>query len=160
MADLFKATHYLHSKSPAIVHRDIKPENVLVFPHGVKLADFGTANYVDRINKDSVCGTPEYLCPEIITKQGHNHKVDVWCLGVLMYELLSGKTPFVMENRAQTISLEDRFKALTANILVSSDPHTQGFRGNRIPRRVFYIGSSRFDQQVLAKGPRSTNLMC
>lgn len=118
MADLFKAVSYLHSREPAIVHRDIKPENILVFPEGVKVADFGTANYVDRIHKDTVCGTPEYLCPEMITKQGHNQKVDVWCLGVLMYEMLSGKTPFMVENTAKSMTVEERFKALTINILV------------------------------------------
>src|SRR3990167_7279480 len=118
MSDLFKATQYLHNRLPAIVHRDIKPENVLVFPEGVKLADFGTANFVERTHKDSVCGTPEYLCPEMITKQGHDQKVDVWCLGILMYELLSGKTPFVSEVHSEKMNLEDRFRALTANILV------------------------------------------
>lgn len=118
MADLFKAVSYLHSRKPAIVHRDIKPENILVFPEGVKVADFGTANYVDRIHKDTVCGTPEYLCPEMITKQGHNQKVDVWCLGVLMYEMLSGKTPFMVENTTKGMTVEERFKALTINILV------------------------------------------
>lgn len=137
------------------MHRDIKPENILVFPEGVKLADFGTANYVDRTHKDTVCGTPEYLCPEMITKQGHNQKVDVWCLGVLMYEMLSGKTPFMVDHTAKSMTLEEKFKALTINILVGV-VLCAGYRGDRFSTGVFHSRGERSYQQVSPQGPRTT----
>jgi len=92
IGSLVLAMEYLHSKS--IAYRDLKPENVLIDDEGyVKLCDFGFAKKIDNVTY-TVCGTAEYLAPEIITKEGHGKSVDWWALGILMYESLTGQVPF------------------------------------------------------------------
>eukprot|EP01016_Furgasonia_blochmanni_P044644 TRINITY_DN6219_c0_g3_i4.p2 TRINITY_DN6219_c0_g3~~TRINITY_DN6219_c0_g3_i4.p2 ORF type:complete len:222 (+),score=51.51 TRINITY_DN6219_c0_g3_i4:452-1117(+) len=83
---------YLHSKN--IVYRDLKPENLLIAADGyLKLTDFGFAKYVEG-RTYTLCGTPEYLAPEILLNKGHGKPVDWWCLGILVYEMLAGIDPF------------------------------------------------------------------
>lgn len=91
MAQIIKAVAYLHNKSPPILHRDLKPENILLKDKEIKLCDFGWSN-VDKkdVVRNTFCGTPEYLSPEMILGTGHDEKVDVWSLGVLMYEMFTG----------------------------------------------------------------------
>lgn len=83
----------MHSQDPQIIHRDIKPENLLIFPGSLKVADFGWSNF-HSYSRQTYCGTPDYLAPEMITGENHDAKLDVWALGVLLYELLVGKAPF------------------------------------------------------------------
>ena len=66
--DIVRPVDYMHRQSPPVVHRDIKPENILCFGDSLKLADFGSSNMIDKIMKETVCGTPEYLSPEMILK--------------------------------------------------------------------------------------------
>lgn len=88
------AVEYLHSQVPPIIHRDIKPENIMFDKmNKVKLCDFGFSNYYDEERK-TACGTLEYLPPEIVEKRGHDTSVDIWSLGVLLYEMFTGVTPF------------------------------------------------------------------
>ena len=96
MREVISAIKYLHTRNPPIIHRDIKPENILLDQEGrCKLADFGWSNFdVGDKFRDTYCGTPEYLAPEMITKSGHNESVDIWALGVLLFEMLTGRTPF------------------------------------------------------------------
>ncbi len=96
MKDVISAVYYLHNMKPIIIHRDIKPENVLLADGLVaKLTDFGWSNYMQEDQKrTTVCGTPIYLAPEIIKEQGHDEKVDIWCIGVLLFELITGNVPF------------------------------------------------------------------
>lgn len=101
MRDLLEAVHCLHSYD--IVHRDIKPENVLAvsksFPLRVKLADFGLADFVleNSFGEKSTCGmygTPFFVAPEVIRAETYTPAVDIWSLGVLCYNMLSGTLPF------------------------------------------------------------------
>jgi protein kinase A len=83
---------YLHSKD--IVYRDLKPENIVIGADGyLKLTDFGFAKVVLG-RTYTICGTPEYIAPEVILNKGHSLAVDWWALGVLIYELLVGIDPF------------------------------------------------------------------
>uniref|UniRef100_A0A8C9I877 Uncharacterized protein n=1 Tax=Piliocolobus tephrosceles TaxID=591936 RepID=A0A8C9I877_9PRIM len=95
-AEIICAIEYLHSKE--IVYRDLKPENILLDRDGhIKLTDFGFAKkLVDRTW--SLCGTPEYLAPEVIQSKGHGRAVDWWALGILIFEMLSGFPPFFDDN--------------------------------------------------------------
>ncbi|ELT89101.1 hypothetical protein CAPTEDRAFT_228781 [Capitella teleta] len=91
------AIKYLHSLS--IVHRDVKPENILICEHpdgtlSLKLGDFGLATVVHE-PLYTVCGTPTYISPEVLTENGYGLKVDVWATGVITYILLCGFPPFV-----------------------------------------------------------------
>ncbi|XP_050633711.1 cAMP-dependent protein kinase catalytic subunit PRKX-like [Macaca thibetana thibetana] len=95
-AEIICAIEYLHFKE--IVYRDLKPENILLDRDGhIKLTDFGFAKkLVDRTW--TLCGTPEYLAPEVIQSKGHGRAVDWWALGILIFEMLSGFPPFFDDN--------------------------------------------------------------
>lgn len=86
-----------------MVYRDLKPENVLINYDGyIKLADFGLSKM--DINLDeatTICGTPEYLAPEIVLKQAYGKAVDWWTLGSIIYEMLVGIPPFYTQNRME-----------------------------------------------------------
>ena len=90
MAD---ALMYLHSKH--VIHRDIKPENLLIGITGqLKVGDFGWSVHAPGNRRTTLCGTLDYLPPEMVEGREHTEKVDNWALGVLMYEFLIGKPPF------------------------------------------------------------------
>ena len=98
--DVISALYYLHHMSPPIIHRDIKPENILIDEKmRAKLSDFGWSNYLKgNYKRTTICGTPIYLAPEIINNTGHDEKIDIWCVGVLMFELMTGQAPWKGED--------------------------------------------------------------
>ncbi|KAG6899974.1 Serine/threonine-protein kinase ark1 [Termitomyces sp. T159_Od127] len=87
------ALRYLHSKH--VIHRDIKPENLLLGLGGeLKIADFGWSVHAPGNRRTTMCGTPDYLPPEMVEGKEHDERVDHWALGVLTYEFLVGAAPF------------------------------------------------------------------
>ncbi|XP_053211479.1 serine/threonine-protein kinase Sgk2-like [Panonychus citri] len=94
-AEITLALGYLHSQG--IVYRDLKPENILLDCDGhVVLTDFGLCKdgLRDRDTTSTFCGTPEYLAPEVLRKEAYDRRVDWWCLGAVLYEMLYGLPPF------------------------------------------------------------------
>jgi len=89
---------FIHSKN--IIHRDLKPENLLFTVDGyTKLTDFGFAKVVEPGARTyTLCGTPEYIAPEVLLNKGHGKPVDWWTLGILIYEMIVGQPPFCDED--------------------------------------------------------------
>ncbi|KAK3145972.1 hypothetical protein QOZ80_3BG0259930 [Eleusine coracana subsp. coracana] len=101
VASLAGALAYCHKKQ--VIHRDIKPENLLLDIEGrLKIADFGWAVRTNA-KRHTLCGTIDYLAPEMIEKKAHDHAVDNWTLGILCYEFLYGKPPFEAEEQDDTL---------------------------------------------------------
>eukprot|EP00803_Ostreobium_quekettii_P000241 evm.model.scf_1252.3 EVM.evm.TU.scf_1252.3 scf_1252:22586-28170(-) len=100
-ACVIQAFEYLQESH--VVYRDLKPENLLINVDGyLKVTDFGFAKKMASGGKTyTLCGTPEYLAPELVTQTGHNHAADWWAVGVLIFELVTGRPPFYDDDRVK-----------------------------------------------------------
>ncbi|ORX87490.1 Pkinase-domain-containing protein [Anaeromyces robustus] len=112
MLQLIDATIYMHKKH--VIHRDLKLGNLLLDDNmDLKIADFGLAAMIQHEGerKKTICGTPNYIAPEVLfdSGKGHSYEVDIWSLGVIMYTLLVGKPPF------QTREVEAIYKKIKEN---------------------------------------------
>ena len=109
------AIYFLHKNK--IIHRDLKPENLLINHNNIlKLCDFGWSVYLNNNKRVTFCGTVEYMAPEIVKNESYDYSIDVWSLGVLLYELIHSHSPFVVKdlniNKIENniLSKELRFK--------------------------------------------------
>ena len=101
ISQLIEALSYLHSKD--VIHRDIKPENLLNSQGTIKIADFGWSVYAPQEGRrETLCGTLDYLPPEMVKGDKHDKNVDIWSLGILCYELLCGFPPFETDTHNET----------------------------------------------------------
>lgn len=99
-AEVCLALEYLHANE--IIYRDLKPENILLDRNGhIKITDFGFAKYVPDVTY-TLCGTPDYIAPEVISTKPYNKSVDWWSFGIYIYEMLAGYTPFYDANAMKT----------------------------------------------------------
>ncbi|KAM9514095.1 LOW QUALITY PROTEIN: aurora kinase C-like [Guaruba guarouba] len=109
--ELADALQYCHSKR--VIHRDIKPENLLLgFLGELKIADFGWSVHTPSLRRRTLCGTLDYLPPEMVEGRAHDEKVDLWCLGVLCFELLVGppfESPCVADTYRRITKVDLRF---------------------------------------------------
>ncbi|XP_061821226.1 aurora kinase B-like isoform X2 [Nerophis lumbriciformis] len=101
MEEISDALQYCHERK--VIHRDIKPENLLLGYRGeLKIADFGWSVHAPSLRRRTMCGTLDYLPPEMVEGHTHSEKVDLWCIGVLCYEFLNGNPPFETSNHSET----------------------------------------------------------
>jgi serine/threonine protein kinase len=151
VAEVALALNYLHVRR--VVYRDLKPENIMLDNSGhLKLTDFGLAKQLEEEGDmtSTFCGTPEYLAPEIVQRRPYGREVDWWALGILTYELLFRRTPFVNPNRGKiytAIAKEEPRMPSNAppvavsfiSMLLDKDPATRaGFQ--RIREHEFFEG--------------------
>ena len=100
---------YIHKMH--IIHRDIKPENILISNEVIKLADFGwSIHQVSNKLRKTYCGTAEYMPPEVLNGEPHIPSSDLWCLGILIFELCAGEPPFTANSNHEIIYKIRRFK--------------------------------------------------
>ncbi|GLV39196.1 polo [Carabus blaptoides fortunei] len=178
MKQILTGVHYLHDNR--IIHRDLKLGNLFLNDDlQVKIGDFGLATRIefDGERKKTLCGTPNYIAPEILNKKGHSFEVDVWSIGCIMYTLLIGKPPFETSSLKETYSRIKKCEyrvpqtiSITATSMIvkmlQSEPRTRPKVEQLLNHEFFYSGflpgslpascltmAPRFDQMV----ERNTN---
>lgn len=119
-SQMILALEHLHKNN--VVYRDLKPENVLINHDGyIKITDFGLSRMdVNMTEATTICGTPEYLAPEVIRKEGYGKPFDWWTLGSIIYEMLVGIPPFYTENRMELFNKIKFSNPLFPNYLSNS----------------------------------------
>jgi serine/threonine protein kinase len=122
MTQIASGLHYLHSLN--LIHRDLKPHNILLSKNGnIKIADFGfVKDYTEISMFDTLCGSPIYMAPEILQHKKYDAKVDLWSIGIILYEMLSAEPPFIASNHIQLLKTIETTKfKFQKNIIVSTD---------------------------------------
>ncbi|EEF52082.1 ribosomal protein S6 kinase, putative [Ricinus communis] len=156
-AEIVSAVSHLHKCG--IVHRDLKPENIILDSDGhVMLTDFGLAKEIDESSRsNSMCGTTEYMAPEILQSKGHNKDADWWSIGILLYEMLTGQPPFEHKDRKK---LQERIikEKIKLPSFLSSEAHSL-LKGllQKEPSRRLGSGPSGGDEVKSHKWFRSIN---
>ncbi|KAL4225442.1 Serine/threonine-protein kinase plk1 [Mactra antiquata] len=166
------ACQYLHGRN--IIHRDLKLGNLFINDDmDVKVGDFGLATRVDYNGerKRTLCGTPNYIAPEVLGKKGHSFEVDVWSLGCILFTLLVGKPPFETSNLKDTYTrikkneyhIPSRLSLCSRNLiqkLLRSDPSQRPNMDTILEDEFFTSGylPSRLPTSCLTMAPRFDTL--
>ncbi|KRH92901.1 Polo-like serine/threonine protein kinase, partial [Pseudoloma neurophilia] len=117
---LLSSIEYLHSVN--VVHRDIKLSNILLSNYTIKLADFGLCALIQKNKRTTVCGTPNYIAPEIIAKTAYSFECDIWSIGVLIYTMLIGIPPFQKKTAKEIyFSIKKNEWTIPDNCLISNE---------------------------------------
>lgn len=100
LASIINALDHIHSKG--ILHRDVKPENLVFDDRGyILLTDFGIAKYWRPENSEDTSGTPGYMAPEVLCRRNHSYSVDYYAMGIIMYECMMGRRPYLGKTRKE-----------------------------------------------------------
>ena len=112
---------YLYSKK--IVHRDLKPQNILVTnKYQLKISDFGFAKFQKSSLSETICGSPLYMAPEILTYKKYTDKADLWSVGIILYEMLCGTTPYTSSTIYELVQdIENKKINIPKNIIISKE---------------------------------------
>lgn len=114
-------------QSKGVVHRDLKPQNLLLHYAGtttpspsqikIKIADFGFARFLPgKMMAATLCGSPMYMAPEVIMSKGYDAKADLWSVGTIVYQCLTGKAPFQANSPQQLKKFYEKSKSVSPNI--------------------------------------------
>ncbi|KAI6203101.1 hypothetical protein M3Y94_00517500 [Aphelenchoides besseyi] len=133
---LVSALMFIHNYG--VIHRDVKPENMLLSGQTLKIADFGWAAPAKSSQLKTYCGTPDYLAPEMLKEGAYGFEVDIWAVGVTLYEFLTGRAPFDSNRDSPTM------KTLYKNI---------GSGRYRLPSTM-PNGAKELIQQILCVDPK------
>ncbi|KAL4429547.1 hypothetical protein ABPG74_014322 [Tetrahymena malaccensis] len=144
------AIDYLHKKG--IMHRDIKPENLLLDVNdNIKLCDFGWCAEITKNRRNTLCGTFEYMAPETITERDYDYRIDVWQLGILLYELLHGRTPFKPNMQLEEDDRMEYYKNAINQGHIIFDSHISPSAIDLISKILIYVPEKRISiQGILA----------
>ncbi|GLT39504.1 hypothetical protein SLA2020_136910 [Shorea laevis] len=146
IASLTKALAYCHEKH--VIHRDIKPENLLLDHEGrLKIADFGWS-VQSSSKRHTMCGTLDYLAPEMVENKAHDYAVDNWTLGILCYEFLYGAPPFEAESQSDTFR-----RIMKVDLSFPSTPTASAEAKNLITRLLVKDSSKRLSLEKIMEHP-------
>jgi len=150
ICEIILAIEYLHKNK--IIYRDLKPENILLTKDGhIKLTDFGLSKIFYKNESErayTICGTPEYLAPEIIAGNSYDKSVDWWSLGALLYEMLVGYSPYKEIKRQNKLDIKFYLKKIEQHKNISNSAFSL-IKGLLNPDPLKRLGSSYRDAREL-----------